>query len=91
MKRPDGSVSTTPEENADVFKAHFGELFGRDLACDPTVLDLLEQQTVREGLDNHPTDEEIYKAMSMLRNTAPGDSSLRAQASKCLLRLHCPS
>ena len=48
-------------------------------------MDLIDQQTVREGLDNHPTDEEIVKAVSMLRNTAPGDSGICAQAYKCLL------
>ena len=87
MKKPDGTVCRSPEENADVFKAHFEELFGRLPVCDVSVLDLLEQLPVRDGLDHPPTDKEFEKAVSQLRNTAPGDSGLCAQAYKCLMNM----
>ena len=70
MKKPDGSICTTPEENAEVFKNHFADLFGRPPAFDASVLDLLDQYETAEGLDHTPSDEEIEEAVTNLRNTA---------------------
>ena len=63
MKKPDGSVCNSTEENADVFKTHFEELFGQLSEVDASVLDLLEQLPVRQGLDHLPTDEEFEKLL----------------------------
>ena len=85
MKKPDGSICTTPEENAEVFKNHFADLFGRPPTFDASVLDLLDQHETAEGLDHTPSDEEIEEAVTHLRNTAPGESGLPASVYKCLL------
>ena len=78
-KKPHGTVCNSPEENADVFKTHFEELFGKLPEFDASVLDLLEQLPVRQGLDHLPTDEEFEKAVSQLQNTAPGDTGVGGQ------------
>ena len=86
MKKTDGSACQTPEENAEVFRNHFHQLFSREPDYDASVLDLLDQQPVVKGLDGNPTEEEIKEAINHLRNTAPGDSGLCAQAYKCLMK-----
>jgi len=39
MKRPDGSLCSTSEENAAVFYQHFQQLYNRSVILDLTVLD----------------------------------------------------
>ena len=86
MKKPDGSTCQTPEENAEVFRAHFESLYGRAPDFDCTVLDMLQQQEVVNGCDEMPSDDEIRTATQKLRDSGPGDSGLCAQAWKCLLK-----
>ena len=85
MKRPDKSVCKTPEENAEVFREHFDQLFCRQPEYDVTVLELLDQLPTVEDVDHAPTDEEIRDAVHLLRNSGPGESGLCAPAYKCLL------
>ena len=86
MKKPDGSTCQTPEENAEVFRAHFETLYGRTPDFDCSVLDMLQQQEVVNGCDEMPSDDEIRTAATQkLRDSGPGDSGLCAQAWKCLL------
>ena len=85
MKKSDGTVCTTPEENAEVFRKHFEKLYGRQPEYDPTVLDNLPQQPVANDCDHLPTDEEIHKAVLLLKNTGPGDTGICAPVWKCLL------
>ena len=86
MTKSDGSACKSPKENAEVFRSHFQELFSREPTFDETVLELLDQLPVAEGLDGVPTDEEIEDAIDQLRNTAPGESGLCAQAYKCMAK-----
>lgn len=86
MKKPDGSTCQTPEENAEVFRAHFETLYGRAPNFDYTVIDMLQQHAVARGCDHKPTDEEIRTATQKLRDSGPGDSGLCAQTWKCLLK-----
>ena len=74
MKKPDGSTCKTPEENAEVFRSHFTDLFGRQPQYDATVLNLIDQRDTVEGLDHMPSDEEIKEVVNNLRNSAPGES-----------------
>ena len=80
MKKSDGSLCTTPEENAEVFRSHFEG----SPEYDESVLDLLQEIPVTAS-DATPSDEEIRKATTMLRNTAPGNSGIPAQLWKALL------
>ena len=62
MKRPDGTICKTPEENAQVFYKHFEVLYGRIPSYDNAVLDILEQDPVVNSCDKPPSDEEIKLA-----------------------------
>ena len=84
MKKPDGSLCTTPAENAEVFRSHFEQLYGRPPEFDASVLDLLQQQPSAANCDNPPTSDEIRDAMRRLKNKAPGESGLTPQAWKVL-------
>ena len=84
MTKNDGSKWTSAEENAEVFKIHFEQLYDRKPTFDPTVLDLLDQHPVMEGIDYCPTNDEIRKAVNRLKNKAPGESGLTSQMFKCL-------
>ena len=84
MKKADGSLATTPEENAGVFADHFDQLYGVSLPFDPSVLDLLPQRDAVPGLDHAPTDQEIRRALSKLHDTGPGVSGLPARVWKAL-------
>ena len=43
MRKPDGSLAASPEENATVYAGHFEQLYGRVPTFDPSVLDLVQQ------------------------------------------------
>ena len=76
MKKPDGSVASSPQENADVFRDHFKKLFSRSPSHEESVTDDLPQLPIFEGLDHTPTDEEIVSATKKLKNKALGSSGL---------------
>ena len=85
MKKTDGTLCTSLDENAEVFKNHFAELYGQEPAFDESVLNLLQQLQVAAGQDHVPTDDEIFSAVSKLKNKAPGDSGLTPQVWKALV------
>ena len=85
MTKNDGSKCKSAEENAEVFKIHFEQLYNRQAIFDPQALDSLDQQPVKEGIDHHPTLEEIKKAVMRLKNTAPGESGITSQMYKSLV------
>ena len=85
MKKPDGTLCTSAEENASVFRDHFQQLYDRSSSFDPTVLDSLPQLPVFEGYDFLPSDDEISKATTKLKNSALGESGISSYEWKCLL------
>ena len=85
MTKSDGSKCKSAEENADVFKVHFEQLYDRKPTFDPNALDLLEQHPVKEGVDHLPTDQEIRKAVSRLKNNAPGETGITSQMFKSII------
>ena len=85
MKRPDGTIASTPEENGSVFADHFSGLYGRQPSFDESVLDLLPQEPVYTNLDLPPSDDEILKASRKLRDTSPGASGLHARLWRALM------
>ena len=85
MRKTDGSLASTPEENATVFADHFAALYGRQAQFDWSVVDEIPVLPVLVDLDSLPSDIEIFTAIRRLRNTAPGCSGLKAAAFKALL------
>jgi len=84
MRKPDGTLASSPEENAGVFAGHFQQLYGVTQPLDSSVLDLLPQRAVMPGLDGNPTDVEIRRALGRLHDTGPGLSGLPARVWKAL-------
>ena len=86
MKKPDGTLCKTPEENAEVFKNHFQELYGRQPAFDASVLEHLQQHNIVPNCDHTPDDEEITKATRRLKDRGPGDSGICPHVWKALIK-----
>ena len=86
MKKADGSICSNAKENASVFRDHFEKLYDKQPTFDPTVLDTLPQTPVHTGYDHLPSDEEIVKATSKLKNSAPGESGISSYEWKSLLK-----
>lgn len=84
MKKEDGTMCATPEENAGVFRRHFEALYKREPNFDAEVLDSLEQR-VETGSGDMPSEEEIDKAIGKLKKTTPGISGLSSELFKALL------
>ena len=76
MRKSDGTYCINAQENASVFRDHFETLYNRHPYFDPSVLDSLEQLPVHTGFDIVPSDEEIIRATSKLKNSAPGESGI---------------
>jgi len=83
--KEDGSECLNSQENADVFKKHFQNLYEKDPLYDNDVLNLLDQLPTQLGADSIPTDGEIMKAVRNLRNTAPGDSGITPRMLKAIV------
>ena len=81
MKKEDGSIASSPEEVVGVFANHFAtNIYGRLPEFDPSVLELLSQQPMFEGMDVLPSDDaEISKGVAKLHATSPGASGLHAR------------
>ena len=84
MRMADGSLASSPEQNASVFATHFEKLYGRTASFDASMPELLKQRPVAVGLDHIPTDLEIRRALGKLRDSGPGDSGLVARLWKSL-------
>ena len=67
MKKPDGSLCSTPAENADAVKSHFEQLYGQQPVYDESVLELLAQQPTVLNCDHPPTSDEIRRAIGKLK------------------------
>ena len=84
MMKSDGTLCTTTEENAEVFRVHFKQLFDRmpEFTSD---FSSFPQSPVALEFDVVPDDEEIKAACRKLKDKAPGDSGLLPQLWKALL------
>ena len=85
MWKEDGTRCKSSEENAQVFKEHFKNIYERVPICDRSVLELLPQEPVISGVDHPTTDEEILKAVNSLKNNPPGESGLTFQMFKAIV------
>ena len=84
MMKADGTMCTTTEENAEVFRVHFEQLFDRmpEFTND---FNSFPQTPVALEFDVVPDDEEIKSACRKLKDKAPGVSGLLPQLWKALL------
>ena len=85
MKKPDGNLCTTPEENVSLFRDHFRQLYGRQPVYDALVLSSLTRKVTVRNIDHRPNNEEILKAVRNLKERAPGDSGITPQVWKALI------
>eukprot|EP00978_Attheya_sp_CCMP212_P040841 scaffold226946_cov37-Attheya_sp.AAC.1 len=82
MELPDGSLAINDEQNADVFEPHSTKVFNRDdPPVDFTVLDRIEQRSMKMHLDHPPTGKEIEKHIQKAaRDKAGGESTITGRA-----------
>lgn len=85
MRKSGGGYCTSPEENAEAFKAFFEPLYGRTADVDESVLQGIKQQEVLMKLENEPDLAEVITAVKRLNNSAPGESGISAQMVKALI------
>ena len=85
MRKADGTMSTSAEEDAKVFEKHFQSLYGRTAEYDLSVLSKIAQRKVRVDLDGEPTREEIVNAVKALKVSGPGCTGVSAAEWKSLI------
>jgi hypothetical protein len=66
MKKPNGEYATNDSENAEVFKNHFKKLYNMDCTYDPTVIEEIPINQIKESLADTITKQEIQKALSKM-------------------------
>ena len=84
MTKKDGTKCSTPQENAEVFRVHFKDLFERVPEYCPEAAAMIPQHPVWTEFDELPDDKEILEACERLKDNAPGDSGLLPQFWKAL-------
>jgi hypothetical protein len=86
MEPPDGLLATNDKKNADVFEPHSTKDFNRDDApVGFTVLDRIEQRSIKMHLDHPPTGKEIEKYIQKAaRDKAGGKTLITGRAIKAL-------
>ena len=79
MTKSDGTKCANANENAEVFRGHFQNVFRRTREFDPNVIDLLDSEPIYEGLDHLPTNQEITKAtlLKVSKTTPPETQDYR--------------
>ena len=84
MTKADGTKCTSSEENADVFRQHFENLFDRNPEFSSNFSSLPQVNQVFEEDEDVPGDDEIRDACRSLKDKAPGESGLLPQLWKAL-------
>ena len=84
LRKPDGSLCNTPNDNADIFHNHFNNLFQAAAPTDPSLLNDLEQLNIQEEGGEIPSDTEIMAAIKKLNNTSPGISGINSSIWKTI-------
>jgi len=85
LKKKSGEVCVGAVENAERFREHFLELYGRKEKFDWGVLDSIQQHEVWEEAGRIPSDKEIEAAVGKLNLSSPGASGVGAAAVKAVL------
>ena len=62
LRKPDGTLARNDNENAEILKPHFQQVFNNNREVNWTVLDELEQHKTLHELDNDISYEEFEEA-----------------------------
>ena len=85
MKKVDGTMCTSEQENAEVFRIHFEKLYNNVTPFDKSMIDEIEQRCVDPTLDQPPTLGDVRRHIKMAKSgKAPGDNQINAEAYKAL-------
>ena len=86
MKKSDGSMCTSEQENAEVFRVHFEKLYNNITPFDASAIDAIIQRPVNDTLDSAPTTDDVEKHVRLMKSgKSPGDNGISAEAYKALL------
>jgi exonuclease III len=74
LRKPDGGLCTSPQENADVMRANLQEIFSKPGTFDPAAIANVKQRDKRPWtwFDNSPDSKAIAKALHKLGNEKSG-------------------
>jgi hypothetical protein len=87
LRKPNGGLCESPQENADVMKANLKEIFSKPGTFDPAAINEVKQRDKRPWtwFDNSPESAEIAKALAHLgNNKSGGDGKCPAEYFKAL-------
>jgi len=85
LKQKSGAVCVGAAENAERFREHFQELYGRWEQFDWGALDSIRQYEGRVEAGRTPSDKEIEVAVGRLNLSSPGVSGISAAAVKATM------
>jgi len=84
LRKPNGTLCNSSEENADTFLLHFESLYQKAPTYDPSSIDLITQYPIHSNADELPSLEELIAAIKKLNDTAPGPSGIQSKIWKTL-------
>ena len=87
MKKADGTMAKTDQENADVMFKHFEQVTNRQelSSYDPSILDEIPTRPTQSAMDTTPTTKEIQQALRKMQyEKSPGTNGIPTEAFKCL-------
>ena len=87
LKRPDGSLSESMEENTEIMRKYLCGVFAKNGTFDPAAVRKVRQRRVRHWMDRPPTEEEILIAVKKMNNwRSGGDAKIPAEFFKALCK-----
>ena len=87
LKRPDGSLSESMEENTEIMRKYLCGVFAKNGTFDPAEVRKVRQRRVRHWMDRPPTEEEILIAVKKMNNwRSGGDAKIPAEFFKALCK-----
>ena len=89
LRKPDGTLCSTPEENADVFEPYLKEAFSKVESYDKLAIERMRQRPHKpwKWLDNRPARKEICDAIRKMKSgKSAGDTKIPAEFFKALMR-----
>jgi exonuclease III len=85
FRKSDGSMSASMDDNREVLESFLDKQFNRTVEFDQNIIDNIKLRPLRAELDKMPTDKELRKAVTKLKNgKACGDDGIPAEYYKAL-------
>ena len=85
LRKPDKSLCSTPQENAETFEHHFTKLFDKPAQNpDTKILSLFTLFPPTSNAEALPSRDDTLDAIKRLNNTAAGPSEILSTVWKCL-------